>query len=109
MFYNRNWLNVSIDEFIDEVNKYIEWYSHKRRKLSLGGLNPLSYRKSLGLLAGWGSSKKHPHPPNRQFIIPLTIILFPKNKYQNFPIFKEYFVIVHNFLNTHILKDKIEF
>lgn len=52
MFYNRNWLNVSIDEFIDEVNKYIEWYSHKRRKLSLGGLSPLSYRKSLGLLAG---------------------------------------------------------
>lgn len=39
-------------EFIDEVNKYIEWYSHKRRKLSLGGLSPLSYRKSLGLLAG---------------------------------------------------------
>lgn len=52
MFYNRNWLNVSIDEFIDEVNKYIEWYSHKRRKLSLGELSPLSYRKSLGLLAG---------------------------------------------------------
>ena len=52
MFYNRNWLNVSIDKFIDEVNKYIEWYAHKRRKLSLGGLSPISYRKSLGLLAG---------------------------------------------------------
>ena len=48
MFYNRNWLNISIDEFINEVNKYIKWYAYKKRKLFLGGLNPLSYRKSLG-------------------------------------------------------------
>lgn len=31
IFYNRNWFNISIDEFIAEVNKYIEWYSNKRR------------------------------------------------------------------------------
>lgn len=65
IFYNRNWLNVSIDEFIDEVNKYIEWYAHKRRKLSLGGLSPISYRKSIGCkIWGCGCFFGLPHPTN---------------------------------------------
>lgn len=51
MFYNRSWSNVSIDEFIDILDQYIHWYSEKRRKLSLGGLSPIDYRKSLGLIA----------------------------------------------------------
>ena len=51
MFYNRSWSNVSIDEFIDILDQYIHWYSKKRRKLSLGGLSPIDYRKSLGLIA----------------------------------------------------------
>jgi len=51
MFYNRSWSNVSIDEFIAILDQYIHWYSEKRRKLSLGGLSPVEYRKSLGLIA----------------------------------------------------------
>lgn len=51
MFYNRSWSGVSIDEFIDILHQYIHWYAEKRRKLSLGGLSPIEYRKSLGLIA----------------------------------------------------------
>lgn len=51
MFYNRSWSNISIEEFIKILDQYIHWYSEKRRKLSLGGLSPIEYRKSLGLIA----------------------------------------------------------
>ena len=51
MFYNRSWSNVTIDEFIETLDQYIHWYAEKRRKLSLGGVSPIQYRKSLGLVA----------------------------------------------------------
>lgn len=51
MFYEREWKNVSIDEFIERLDTYIHWYAEKRRKLSLNGLSPIQYRKSLGLIA----------------------------------------------------------
>ncbi|HZK60964.1 MAG TPA: IS3 family transposase, partial [Anaerovoracaceae bacterium] len=35
--------------FIEQLDKYIKWYAEKRIKLSLGGMSPLGYRKSLGL------------------------------------------------------------
>ena len=47
MFYNRSWLGISQQDFIQEVNRYIHWYNHKRIKLSLGGLSPIEYRHSL--------------------------------------------------------------
>lgn len=50
MFYGRSWLGVTIDEFIERLDQYIHWYAEKRRKITLGGLSPLEYRKSLGLL-----------------------------------------------------------
>lgn len=49
MFYNRSWYRVSIDAFIDEVDSYMHWYNEKRIKISLGGMSPLQYRRSLGL------------------------------------------------------------
>ena len=33
------------------VNFYIRWYAEKRIKVSLGSLNALQYRESLGLIA----------------------------------------------------------
>jgi transposase InsO family protein/transposase-like protein len=51
MFYGRSWAGVTIDEFIEKLDRYIHWYAEKRRKLSLGGLSPIEYRKSLGLIA----------------------------------------------------------
>jgi transposase InsO family protein len=49
MFYGKSWLEVSINDFIDVLDKYLHWYAEKRIKLSLGGMSPLQYRKSLGL------------------------------------------------------------
>ena len=48
MFYNRSWAGVTVEAFINEVNKYLDWYCNKRIKLSLGGLSPMEYRKRLG-------------------------------------------------------------
>lgn len=50
MFYGYSWSGVSINQFIEELNKYIKWYAEKRIKISLGGMSPLDYRKSLGLV-----------------------------------------------------------
>lgn len=50
MFYNRSWLNVSINSFIEYLNTYLEWYSNDRIKSSLNYMSPIEYRISLGLL-----------------------------------------------------------
>lgn len=51
MFYNRNWQGVSVEQFIEQVNEYIEWYNSKRIKLSLGAKSSIRYRIDLGLMA----------------------------------------------------------
>jgi putative transposase len=51
MFYGYSWAGVTIDQFIEQLDAYIRWYGEKRIKLSLGGMSPLNYRKSLGLVA----------------------------------------------------------
>lgn len=48
-FYPRNWQNVSVAQFIQELDDYIRWYNESRIKMSLGGRSPADYRKSLGL------------------------------------------------------------
>lgn len=50
-FYNRDWKDVTIEEFIYELDRYLHWYNEKRIKKKLGYLSPLEYRKSLGLVA----------------------------------------------------------
>lgn len=50
MFYGRSWQGVSLERFIQLLDNYIHWYNEKRIKLSLGGLSPLEYRQSLGLI-----------------------------------------------------------
>lgn len=50
-FYGEIWKNSSIDEFIDKLDQYIIWYNEKRIKMSLGGMSPMAYRQSLGLVA----------------------------------------------------------
>ena len=51
MFYHMNWSGVSIDGFINILDKYLYWYNEKRIKMSLGAMNPLEYRQKLGLVA----------------------------------------------------------
>ena len=51
MFYYQSWEDVSIDRFIHELDSYLRWYNEKRIKISLGGMSPVAYRRSLGLAA----------------------------------------------------------
>jgi transposase InsO family protein len=51
MFYGRSWQGVSFDEFMDQVNSYINWKNETHIKISLGGVSPVEYRKRLGVTA----------------------------------------------------------
>lgn len=51
MFYARNWLSTTIEDFIAELNSYILWYNEDRIKISLGARSPIEYRRDLGLAA----------------------------------------------------------
>ena len=51
MFYNTDWTDVSISDFIDTLNDYLNWYNESRIKKSLGYMSPMEYRRSLGLAA----------------------------------------------------------
>ncbi|BAL83118.1 putative transposase [Selenomonas ruminantium subsp. lactilytica TAM6421] len=51
MFYPGCWTEISIEEFMDEVDGYIQWYNQERIKESLGYLSPMEYRQKLGLIA----------------------------------------------------------
>lgn len=48
VFYQHDWKNTTINQFINHLNHYINWYNNQRIKLSLGGLSPLEYRKKQG-------------------------------------------------------------
>lgn len=50
MFYYRLWGGVTIEQFMAQLDRYIHWYNEKRIKISLGGLSPVEYRQSLGLI-----------------------------------------------------------
>lgn len=50
MFYGRSWAGVSLEQFTETLDQYIHWYNEKRIKLSLGGMSPVEYRRSLGLI-----------------------------------------------------------
>ena len=49
LFYARDWLATTIDEFIAELDAYVRWYNEARIKISLGSCSPLEHRKSLGI------------------------------------------------------------
>lgn len=49
MFYGRDWNHASIDSFIHKLDEYIHWYNETRIKISLGGMSPFQYRRSLGI------------------------------------------------------------
>ena len=40
-----------VEEFADEIDRYVRWYNEKRVQRSLGGKSPLQYRRSLGFVA----------------------------------------------------------
>lgn len=51
MYYRRNWVDTTLDEFMRQLDSYIRWYNQHRIKLSLGALSPIEYRQRLGIAA----------------------------------------------------------
>ena len=51
MFFGKDWRGVTVEEFADEIDRYIRWYNEKRVKRSLRGMGPPQYRRSLGFVA----------------------------------------------------------
>jgi len=49
MFFARDWLSTSIDEFVAALDAYIRWYNDQRIKSSLGFRSPAKYRQNLGI------------------------------------------------------------
>lgn len=50
-FYGNDWRVRSIEQFMGALGDCIDWYNEKRIEVSLGGLSPVRYRRSLGLAA----------------------------------------------------------
>lgn len=50
-FYGRDWSGWSTHGFMDALDEYIHWYNEESIELSLGGMSPMRYRRSLGLAA----------------------------------------------------------
>ena len=51
LFYSRDWLSTTIEEFIAAVDTYIRWYNEARIKVSLGSRSPIEHRGNLGIAA----------------------------------------------------------
>ena len=51
LFYSRNWLSTTIEEFVAALDSYIRWYNEARIKISLGFRSPIEHRRNLGLAA----------------------------------------------------------
>jgi transposase InsO family protein/transposase-like protein len=51
MFFARDWLSTSIEEFVAALDAYIRWYNDVRIKSSLGFRSPAKHRVSLGIAA----------------------------------------------------------
>lgn len=51
MFFARDWLSTTIEEFVAALDAYICWYNDARIKRSLGFRSPAEHRRSLGIAA----------------------------------------------------------
>ena len=51
MFYGRDWLSTSIEEFVAALDAYIHWYNDVRIKSSLGFRSPTDHRRCLRIAA----------------------------------------------------------
>ena len=49
MFYDYSWDGISPETFIRILDDYLYWYRDTRIKISLDGMSPSQYRRSLGI------------------------------------------------------------
>ena len=47
MFYNHNWLGVTIKWFIAIYDEHLTWYNENKIRTSLGTMSPVEYLRSL--------------------------------------------------------------
>ena len=67
MFFSRNWLSATIEEFVAALDAYIHWYNEARIKMSLGFRSPTEHRRSLGIAEvqfTWGPSASRTSQPS---------------------------------------------
>jgi transposase InsO family protein/transposase-like protein len=50
LFYSRDWLSTTIEEFVAALDAYIRWYNEARIKISLGSRSPVEHRRELGIV-----------------------------------------------------------
>jgi len=72
MFFARDWLSTTIEEFVAAVGVYIRWYNEVRIKSSLGFRSPAKHRRRLGIAAY--QSKMSGAPPAGQVRVELNSI-----------------------------------
>jgi transposase InsO family protein len=51
LFYPRTWRETTVEQFINTVNDYIQWYNTSRIRMSLGAKSPIQFRQTLGVAA----------------------------------------------------------
>lgn len=51
MFFARDWLSTTIEEFVAALDAYIRWHNDVRIKSSLGFRSPAEHRMNLGVAA----------------------------------------------------------
>ncbi len=49
MFYARDWLHTTIDDFVVCLDAYIQWYNETRIKVPLGARSQIEHPRSLGI------------------------------------------------------------
>jgi len=49
LFYSRDWLSTTIDEFVAALDAYIRWYNEAHIKSSLGFRSPAACRRNPGI------------------------------------------------------------
>ena len=70
--YPNNWKYTTCDDFITELEKYLNWFKNKRIKKRLGYLSLKEFMLNYKNI----STKKYTHPQNGYFI--LTFIFCAK-------------------------------
>lgn len=65
MFYNTDWNGVSIPEFINTLNNYIDWHNEKRIKKTLGYMSPMEYSVDLDWLFSLSKKMSAPSSSSR--------------------------------------------
>ena len=51
LIYPRDWSEVTLEDVMRRIDRYIRWYNERRIKQSLGHRSPIEYRRALGLIS----------------------------------------------------------